>query len=272
MEWKSNRRVLIIGGPKSLSQESLAPHETAYAKSLDSALGIITSSRPDLVIYFAKGKDDSLEEYVLTWLIEGFRGKFLLFDPQNKVEDATTLLQSQVIDDYFSGPIGTARFVTIVKNRLAQDSHFAPPRAMTTFDLFRNLFERGLNAIFFFDDKLDRCVAGNIRAEQITGRTLRELRHLSLQDLCAKAEYTQTLRVIRRAGRHYYDSTGSTALKGPDDSPFRASFTCGVFKFGRKNFVKVEVQKEAQVSVARRSAEEKKWLSKSSLIPVHMAR
>jgi len=269
MEWKSNRRVLIIGGPKSLSHESLAPHETIYAKTLDSALGVITSSRPDLVVYFAKGKDDALEEYVLTWLIEGFRGKFLLFDPLNKVQDSQTLLQSQVIDDYFSGPIGSARFVTIIKNRLAQDSHFAPPRAMTTFDLFRNLFERGLNAIFFFDEELDRCVAANIRAEQLTGHSLRELRHLSLQDLCAKAQYPETLRVIRRAGRHYYDSMGMTALKGPDGLSLSVSFSCGVFNFGRKNFVKVEVQKAVVEPATRRPGEGKKWLSKPSTMALH---
>lgn len=242
MEWKSNRRVLIIAGPKPISAESLAPHEGLAAKNLNAAFHHISSSRPDLVIYFAKGKDDNLEEHVLTWLIEGFHGKFLLFDTMNRVKDSAVLLQSQVIDDYFSGPVGSERFLTIIKNRLSHESHFAPPRAMTTFDLFRNLFERGLDAIFFFNEELTHCVAANIRAEQVTGLSLDELRHSSLRDLCVEGEYEDTLRTIRRAGRHYYDSRGTTVLKGAGGRQIQAAFSCGVFGFGRKNFVKLEVQ------------------------------
>lgn len=242
MEWKSNRRVLIIAGPKPISSENLAPHEGLAAKNLNAAFTHISSSRPDLVIYFAKGKDDNLEEHVLTWLIEGFHGKFLLFDTMNRVKDSAVLLQSQVIDDYFSGPVGSERFLTIIKNRLSHESHFAPPRAMTTFDLFRNLFERGLDAIFFFNEELTHCVAANIRAEQMTGLSLDELRHSSLKDLCAEGEYEETLRTIRRASRHYYDSRGTTVLKGAAGQRLEATFSCGVFGFGRKNFVKLEVQ------------------------------
>lgn len=269
MEWKSNRRLLIVAGPKPISKEKLAPHEGESAKSLEAAFHCISTSRPDLVIYFAKGKDDHLEEHVLTWLIEGFRGKFLLFDPFNRVKDSETLLRSQVIDDYFSGPIGSERFLTIVKNRLAQDSHFAPPRAMTTFDLFRNLFERGLNAIFFFDEELNRCVAANLRAEQITGKNLGELRGSSLKDLCTEKEFDTTLRTIRRAGRHYYDSRGVTSLKGPEGRSLRVSFSCGIFNFGRKNFVKVEVQGLAPELLESRPSREKKWSRESSIIQSH---
>lgn len=245
MEWKSNRRVLIIAGPKPISSESLAPHEGLAAKNLSDAFTHISSSRPDLVIYFAKGRDDCLEEHVLTWLIEGFHGKFLLFDTANRVKDSAVLLQSQVIDDYFSGPVGSERFLTIIKNKLSHDSHFAPPRAMTTFDLFRNLFERGLDAIFFFDEDLKRCVAANIQAEQVTGLSLDELRRSSLQDLCVAGEYENTLRTIRRAGRHYYDSRGTTVLKGAGGQHLEATFSVGIFGFGRKNFVKLEIQSRA---------------------------
>ena len=114
MEWKSNRRLLIIGEPAYLAKDSLGRHETSYTKNLDSAFNSISSLRPDLVIYFAKSDSPSLEEHVLTWLIEGFHGKFLLFDPLNRIKDSTILLQSQVVDDYFSGPISGERFLTMV--------------------------------------------------------------------------------------------------------------------------------------------------------------
>ena len=222
---------------------NVAPHEWLFAKNLRDAVDVITNARPDLVIYFAKGKDDHLEEQVFTWLIEGFHGKFLLFDPFNRVKNSALLLQSQVIDDYFSGPIGTERFVTIVKNRLSQDSHFAPPRAMAAFEMFRNLFERGLDAIFFFDEELERCLAANLPAEQMMGMSVRDLRKSSLRDLCMPEDYETAMRTIRRAGRHYYDSRGETVLKGPGGSRMKVSFSCGVFNFGRRNFVKLEMQK-----------------------------
>lgn len=250
MEWKSNRRLLIIGGPKHLSKESLGHHETTWAKSLEDAFGPISTQRPDLVIYFTKTNDQSLEEHVLTWLIEGFYGKFLLFDPMNRVKDSATLLQSQVVDDYFSGPVGHERFLTIVKSRLAQDVHFAAPRAMTTFDLFRNLFERGLNAIFFFDQDLDHCVTANLQAEQMTGLTLGELRHSSLRKLCQEDSFEEAQRIIRRAGRHYYDSRGTMIMKNAHGKNAKVSFSCGIFNFGRKNFIKIEVQGIASSSEA----------------------
>ncbi len=240
--WKSNRRILIVAGPRNIAESSLAPHEILYAKHLESALEVISASRPDLVIYFTKGKNDSLEEHVMTWLIEGFRGKFLLFDPSNRVKDFNTLLQSQVVDEYLSGPVGPTRFISIIKSQLTQDIRFAAPRAMTTFDLFRNLFDRGLNAIFFFNEDLSRCVAANLRAEQITGHTLYELRRLGLRDLCTDQEFDPTLRTIRRAGRHYYDAKGTTSLRDRRQRPMRVAFSCGVFNFGRRSFVKVEVQ------------------------------
>lgn len=246
--YKSNRRILIISGPKELEGSALAPHEVLFTKSLDSSLEVIGTSRPDLVIYFTKGKTDDLEEHVMTWLIEGFRGKFLLFDPLNRVNDFHILMESQVVDEYLSGPVSPSRFASIIKSQLSHDIRFASPRAMTTFDLFRNLFDRGLNAIFFFDQDLNRCIAANLCAEQITGYSLFELRHLGLRDLCLESEYQTTLGVIRRASRHYYDARGTASLKNRKQRPMEISFSCGVFNFGRKSFVKLEVQSVADAS------------------------
>jgi len=254
MDWKSNRRLLLIGEPGYLAKESLGRHEISHAKNLEAAFPTVTELRPDLVLYFAKNDSPNLEEHVLTWLVEGFHGKVLLFDPMNRVKDSTVLLQSQVIDDYFSGPIGRERLLTIVRNQLAQHGHFAPPRAMTTFDLFRNLFERGLNAIFFFDRDLERCVACNLQAERITGLSLAELRRSSLRELCSERDFASTLRTIRRAGRHYYDSRGVATLKNAEGRPFKVSFSCGVFAFGRRHFVKMEVQAPAPAAERARPA------------------
>lgn len=271
MEWKSNRRVLIVAGPKSLSKDSLAPHEALFAKNLETSLKLIAEARPGLVVYFAKNRDDALEDHVLTWLIEGFHGKFLLFDSFNRVRDFSILVQSQVVDDYYCGPVSLSRFVSIVRNRLAHDGSFATPRAMTTFDLFRNLFERGLNAIFFFDQDLNRCVAANLRAEQITGKSLAELRRSNLRELCTEDGYDATLRIIRRAGHSYYDSRGIMSLKDARNQPLKVSFSCGVFKFGRRNFIKVEVQGLAANLVTAPALQEESWTQKlpQSILSTH---
>src|SRR5262249_14016549 len=149
LEVKSNKRIVVVAEAEPVTGSALDSHEVRFEKNLESALDAIVLSRPDLVLYFTKGKNDGLEEHVMTWLIEGFRGKFLLFDPGNKVKDHEALVESQVVDEYHSGPISPARFSSIVKNQLVQGIRFASPRAMTTFDLFRNLFERSLNAVFF---------------------------------------------------------------------------------------------------------------------------
>jgi GGDEF domain-containing protein len=254
---KSNRRILIIGGPKSDVDNSLYPHEILRSKNLETSLEILSNSRPDLVVYFSQGKDDSLEEHVMTWLIEGFRGKFILFDPNNRVGDFEILLESQVVDEYFSGPVSPARFVSIIKSQLTRDVRFASPRAMTTFDLFRNLFDRGLNAIFFLGEDLEKCVTANLRAEQMTGRTLYELRQIGLHDLIFPDQFDRTLKIIRRANRHYYDARGTTVLRDRLDRRREVAFSCGVFKFGRKNFVKVEIQDLPEAAVKTAAPREK---------------
>jgi len=119
---------------------------------------------------------------------------------------------------------------------------------MTTFDLFRNLFDRGLNAILFFGEDFERCVAANLKAEQMTGRTLYELRQIGLHDLIFPDQFDRTLRIIRRAGRQYYDSRGITVLRDRLDRRREVAFSCGVFKLGRKNFVKIEIQDLPEVS------------------------
>ncbi|MFO1464789.1 MAG: hypothetical protein U1F66_13560 [bacterium] len=239
---RSNHRILFIGGGKEFDLTDIHPHEVSHAKTLDSAYEAVSRFRPDLVFYFVKGRHEKLEEQIMTWLIGGFRGKFILLDLFNRVQDIKTLLQSQVVDEYFSGPISPARLNSILKSQLIHDTRFASPRAMTTFDLFRNLFDRGLNAIFIFSQELDACVAANLRAEQITGHTLHQLRTMGLQELCAPAGFEETLQVIRRAGRHYYDARGKIFLKGPAREAKQSEFSCSVFNFGRRYFVKIEVQ------------------------------
>jgi GGDEF domain-containing protein len=120
---------------------------------------------------------------------------------------------------------------------------------MTTFDLFRNLFDRGLNAIFFLGEDLEQCVAANLRAEQMTGRTLYELQQIGLHDLVYPDQFDRTLKIIRRANRHYYDAKGITVLRDRLDRRREVAFSCGVFNFGRKSFVKIEIQDIAESAV-----------------------
>lgn len=260
---RSNRRILIIGGNEQGAHAALSSHETIFAKNLESALKPISVSRPDIVILFSKSKSEDIEEHVMTWLIEGFRGKFLLFDPGNRVRDSEILLESQVIDEYLSGPVSPSRFVSIIKSQLTQDIRFAAPRAMTTFDLFRNLFDRSLNAVFFFNQELDRCIAANLRAEQITGHSLYELRQLGLKDLCAEHEFAPTLRAIRRAGHHYYDVRAGSVLRDMHQRPIQVAMSCGTFNFGRKVFVKLEAQTTVEVPTSA-AVEEKKSSKRQS--------
>lgn len=245
---QSNRKILMVGGPKHGNHLGMDIHEIHSSKNLESSLEKISEIRPDLVIYFTKDKAEDIEEHVMTWLIEGFRGKFVIFDPKNRIKDSEVLMESQVIDEYYSGPVSPTRFNSIVKSQMSQDLRFANPRAMTTFDLFRNLFDRGLNAIFFFAQELEKCVAANLKAEKITGHTLFELRHLGLADLLHKDHLEPTIRLIRRAGRQYYDVKGMTVIKNRLNQNRIMSYSCGVFNFGRKSFVKFEVQDQpAQV-------------------------
>ncbi|HKX13125.1 MAG TPA: PAS domain-containing protein, partial [bacterium] len=241
----------------------LSIHEIIHAKKLEAATEIMRQTRPDLVIYFIKDKGDDLEEHVLNWLISGFRGKILLFDSQNRVKDSEALIHGQVIDEYHDGPIGQNRFLSILKSHMTHDFRFAPPRAMTTFDLFRNLFDRCLNAIFLFNEGLNRCVTANLQAERMTGKSLEQLRRLGLKHFCSEAEYeSHFLPSLRKAARSYYDVKGLARFKG-EEGEFRAvTFSCGIFDFGRKKFLKVEIQvgaepkKEEKPRKSRRSLAE----------------
>jgi PAS domain S-box-containing protein len=239
----TNRKILIIGDLKgSVDLSSLHPHEILRSKNLEGAFEVFTKARPDLVIYFAHRSEDHLEEHVMTWLLEGFRGKFIVFDPANRVKDSEVLIERQVVDEYLCGPVSPVRFISLIKSNLTRDVRFASPRAMTTFDLFRNLFDRCLNAIFFFEEESGHCVAANLRAERMMGYTLPELRQKELKDLCAPDHFVPTYRIIRRANRQYYDSKGSTQLLHRSGQKKEVAFSCGIFNFGRKNFVKMEVQ------------------------------
>lgn len=243
MEWKSNRRILTIAETPPSFKPPLAYHEMLYAKRLEGATEVIRTSRPDLVVYFIKDRGDDLEEHVLNWLIAGFRGKILLFDPNNRVKDSEALIHGQVIDEYHDGPIGQSRLLTIVKSHMAHDLRFASPRAMTTFDLFRNLFDRCLNAIFLFNESLNRCVTANLQAERMTGKSLEALRKMGLKQLCGEGSFeTQFLPTLRKAARSYYDVKGLARFKDEEGDFRPVTFSCGIFDFGRKKFVKVEVQ------------------------------
>ena len=265
MEWKSNRRILCIAESPPVLQPPLSMHEVLHVKRLERAGEIMHQNRPDLVIYFIKDKGDDLEEHVLNWLIAGFRGKILLFDPQNRVKDSEALIHGQVIDEYHDGPIGQARFHTILKSHLAHDLRFASPRAMTTFDLFRNLFDRCLNAIFLFNEILNRCVTANLQAERMTGKSLEALRRMSLKQLCSEADYeNQFLPVLRKAARSYYDVKGLTRFKNEEGEFKPVTFSCGIFDFGRKKFVKVEVQPGAELK-----REEKPKKSRRNPVEAH---
>lgn len=244
----SPHKILMIGPSHHTSRVSLDHHEVLTCKSLEKSLEIISQQRPDLVILFATKGKIPMEEYVMTWLIEGFRGKFIVFDPKNRLKDWEILMDSQVIDDYFPGPVSPVRFASIVKSQMTRDLRFASPRAMTTFDLFRNLFDRGLNALFFFNEELNQCVAANLKAEQMTGLDFRQLQKTSLEELIHPDYFDMTCKVIRRANRQYYDSKGASVLAPKHRPHYMVEFSCGVFKFGRKHFVKLEFQERSQVS------------------------
>lgn len=243
------RTVLMIGGPLKTRHFKLDLHEVVHTRDLASSIDAISDLRPDLVLYFVKGGQIDLEEHVMTWLIEGFRGRFIVLDTSNRIKDYEILLDSQVVDEYYSGPISPSRFKSIVQSQLTHDLRFASPRAMTTFDLFRNLFDRGLNAIFFFTSDLKKCVAANIRAEQMTGYTLYELRHMGLEDLVHSEHLELTRRTIRRATRQYYDARSIIVLTDRLGRSHVFSFSCGVFGFGRKSFVKIEIQGQTEQAV-----------------------
>lgn len=238
----AHHRILIVHPPQALSQLELRPHELFFSPDLESADGTVSEERPDIVVCFADQDASDLENHVMTWLIEGFRGSVIVFDPRGQIEDYDQILQGQVIDDYVAGPVSAERFMAILRSKLLKSTSFAPPRAMTTFDLFRNLFDRGLSAIFFFSQELEHCVAANLRAEELTGYSFAELKRMKLQDLCHPDEFDKTLQSIRRAKHRYYDVTGFVDIVDRTGQRRNTEFSCGYFNFGRKSFVKIEIQ------------------------------
>lgn len=236
------QRILIVHPPPAVSQIHFQSQEIILSESLDVADEAVSTERPDMVVLFADHGSGELEDHVMTWLVEGFKGKLLLFDPQQQITDYSELLSGQVVDDFIAGPLSIQRFTTILQSKMMQGTRFAAPRAMTTYELFRNLFERGLSAIFFFTESLDRCVAANLKAEDLTGCSFANLKRTKLQDLCAPQDWDNTLRTIRRAKHRYFDAKGrmeileKTGLRKPSE------FSCCYFQFGRRHFVKIEVQ------------------------------
>jgi|GEM_PF-3199300 len=237
------QRVLIVGGHKIDVQKELSHCIVGQARRLEEVMDLIRGEqRTDLIIYFSHGPEERLEEQVMAWLIEGFRGKIVVLDTANRIRDADALIEGQVIDDYVSGPVSIHRFISIIKNHLGHARQMQSSRALTTFDLFRNLFERGINAIFFFSEDLMRCLAANLPAEQVTGRNLEDLRGMGLSAICEKDQLEGTTQVIRRASRHYYDLKGNTALVSKVGRRIEAVFSCSWMSFGRSKIVKMEVQ------------------------------
>ncbi|MDL1870765.1 hypothetical protein FBR05_01010 [Deltaproteobacteria bacterium PRO3] len=235
-------RILIVHPPVSISQVDLSSHDIHLVPDLDAADEAVSSGRPNMVVLFADDRTAELENHVMTWLVEGFKGKLILFDPHETIGDHGELVSGQVVDDYFAGPVSVHRFATILQSKVLQGTRFAAPRAMTTYDLFRNLFDRGLSAIFFFTEALDRCVAANLKAEDLTGRSFAELKRMGLEGLCDAEGWERALRAIRRAKHRYFDSTGVFEIVDQAGDRKRSEFSCGYFPFGRRQFVKIEVQ------------------------------
>src|SRR5579885_99462 len=129
---RSYRTILIVGGQKLEVGKALSPHRILMARGLEASFESVRDERPDLIVYFDHGRDDRLEEHVMTWLIEGFRGKIIVLDPDNRLKDAESLLEGQVIDDHLSGPVSPNRFVSIIKSQLGGNARSASPRALTT--------------------------------------------------------------------------------------------------------------------------------------------
>lgn len=235
-------RLLIAHAPTSISQVDLSSHDVRLVPDLDAADEAVSSGRPDMVVLFADEGSAEIEHHVMTWLVEGFKGKLILFDPHETIADHAELVGGQVVDDFYAGPISVHRFATILQSKMLQGTRFAAPRAMTTYDLFRNLFDRGLSAIFFFTENLDRCVAANLKAEDLTGRSFAELKRMGLERLCDAEGWERTLRAIRRAKHRYFDSKGVFEIVDKAGGRKRSEFSCGYFPFGRRQFVKIEVQ------------------------------
>src|SRR5262245_26357882 len=98
-------RILIVHPPQLSTQIDPRPHELSFAPSLEVSDEVIAKERPDIVACFAERGAKEMESHVLTWLVQGFKGKLILFDPQNSVSDHQSLVAGQVVDDYFAGPI-----------------------------------------------------------------------------------------------------------------------------------------------------------------------
>lgn len=238
------RSILIVSGTKLSLDSEIQPHRLMHARRLESVIPIVRDEKPDLVVIFLQGRDIQVEEAILTWMIEGFRGRVVLMDTGNRLSegDADILRDGQVVDDIHSGPTTTERFLTILRSHLGQLTRAQSPRSLMTFDLFHSLFERGINAVFFFTQDLKHCLAANMAAEQLTGQNTAELRKIGLEDLCEHSQVETTLQTVRRSSRHYYDMKGFTAIRSKSGRRIDTAFSVSWLSFGRQRFLKMEVQ------------------------------
>ncbi|HEX5036610.1 MAG TPA: diguanylate cyclase [bacterium] len=241
----THRKILIIGGPKQDLGKTLQPHQILRTRTLEASFDILSETRPDVIVHFVHGADEPLEECILTWLIGGFRGNLAVFDPQNKLKDFQSLLDGNLIDAYVPGPVSPDLFASVIKSHMNPATLGGASRSYALFELFRHLFDRAMDAIFFFTDDLKRCVAANRQAEKLTGLTLFELRRSDLAALCGKPGCAEIEKTVKRARHNYYDAHGQSEIKDRLGRPMAANFSVGLFHFGRSSFVKFEIQNAA---------------------------
>jgi PAS domain-containing protein len=241
----THRKILIIGGPKQDLGKALQPHQILRTRTLETSFDVLSETRPDVIVHFVHGLAEPLEECILTWLIGGFRGNLAVFDPQNKLKDFQSLLDGNLIDAYVPGPVSPDRFASVIKSHMNPATLGGASRTYALFELFRHLFDRAMDAIFFFTDDLQRCVAANRQAEKLTGLTLFELRRSNLAALCGKQGCAEIEKTVKRARHNYYDAYGQSEIKDRLGRPMSANFSVGLFHFGRSSFVKFEIQNAA---------------------------
>lgn len=238
---KASRRILIVGGPKVDLGQGLSPHDIIRTANPEESFESVSKRPPDLIVLFIQKKDEPIEEYIISWLLHGFRGRLAVFDPHNALTDARSLLHGHIIDSYVPGPLSPDRFMTIVRSDLSHVARGGTSRTLALFDLFLHLFERGLDAIFFFSEDLTHCVAANLQAERMSGRTLFELRRTSLKALCGLKTFEDVGKSVRRARHSYYDVHGKAQLLDRFGRVFESDYGTGVFRFGRTSLVKFEI-------------------------------
>lgn len=250
---RTSRKILILGGPALDLTKELHPHKMLRTPTLEGSFEMLEENRPDVIVHFVHKADEPLEETILAWMIGGFRGNLVVFDPQNRLKDSHSLTSGHLIDAYVAGPVSPTRFTAMIKSHLNPVGRGGASRSYAVFDLFRHLFERSMDAIFFFSEDLERCLAANKQAEKLTGRTLFELRRTGLAELCAKGHFAEVEKVVQKARHSYYDAHGQSELKDRLGRPLLAQYNIGTFHFGRRSFIKFEIQSVNPASAAAES-------------------